>query len=206
MHYLWVALVLPAAATIFFERSRAHRADPSDVGAGVAAIVSMLLALAAAWWSLRPEGTYVVAAIAVAFAGAAYVEADRWDNVAEKTDATRRATGIYAGAVTAAMTMAFAIATPGWLFAAAMGLVILTTALFAILDKIDVLRWAVPAVAVFAGLALQINAALSCGGGWLCLLPGLAVIAAGGILISARRDVPAIAAIAIGVALKIVSR
>jgi hypothetical protein len=193
-----------AAAALFGWLSVALQRSPPKTLQALTAVLPLLVTLAALWWWMRPDFAYAFAALCVGVAAAAYVFADRWDNVAAKSPATHRMTDVYAGAVAAAMTMAFAVAAPGWAFVPTMGLVAFGVAIFAVVDRIVALRWAVVGIGVMTLVALSINPVVACAGSW-CVPGPIAWGVAAMILALRSWDTSVVAcaviAIALGVAL-----
>ncbi len=86
--------------------------------------------------------------IAVILAALLYLIADRFDNVgaANKTETTKLACGAFAAGVTAAMALAFTFSLDRGYLTVAFAVTAATTALFAIIDKIPLLRYVVAAI------------------------------------------------------------
>ena len=88
------------------------------------------------------------ALFAVVLAALFYVIADRFDKIAaaDKTPATHLAVGAFAAGVAAAMTLAFVMALDRGYLTVAFAVTALTTAIFATVDRIPLLRYVVVAI------------------------------------------------------------
>ena len=115
----------------------------------LASVVAPLLALILAYLRVTQfDRSLSFAFFAVVLAGLFYVVADRFDNVGEenKTPATRLAVGAHASGVAAAMTLAFVMALSRGYLTVAFAVTALTTAIFATVDRIWLLRYVVAAI------------------------------------------------------------
>jgi uncharacterized membrane protein len=115
----------------------------------LAAIVPPLLALVLAYLRVTQfDRSISFALLAVVLAAAFYLVADRFDNIpAEgKTPVTRLATGTFAAGVAAAMTLAFTMVLERGYLTVAFAVTAFTTAIFAVVDRIVLLRYVVAAI------------------------------------------------------------
>jgi uncharacterized membrane protein len=115
----------------------------------LAAIVPPLLALVLAYLRVTQfDRSISFALFAVALAAIFYVVADRFDKTAgpDKTPATHLAIGAFASGVAAAMTLAFVMALDRGYLTVAFAVTALTTAIFATVDRIPLLRYVVVAI------------------------------------------------------------
>jgi len=115
----------------------------------LAAIVPALLALVLVYLRVTQfDRSISFALFAAVLAAAFYLAADRFDNVADdaKTPATRLATGAFASGVAAAMTLAFVMVLERGYLTVAFAVTALTTAIFAMVDRIFLLRYVVAAI------------------------------------------------------------
>lgn len=113
------------------------------------AVVPPLLALVLAYLRVTQfDRSISFALFAVALAGVFYFAADRFDKPAgaDKTPATHLAIGAFASGVAAAMTLAFAMALDRGYLTVAFAVTALTTAVFAVVDRIRLLRFVVVAI------------------------------------------------------------
>jgi uncharacterized membrane protein len=111
------------------------------------AVVPPLLALVLAYLRVTQfDRSLSFALFAVVLAGLFYVVADRFDNVVSKTTVTRLAVSAHASGVAAAMTLAFVMALDRGYLTVAFAVTALTTAIFAVVDRIWLLRYVVVAI------------------------------------------------------------
>jgi uncharacterized membrane protein len=115
----------------------------------LAAVVPPLLALVLAYLRVTQfDRSISFALFAVVLAAIFYVIADRFDKPAgaDKTPATHLAIGAFASGVAAAMTLAFVMALDRGYLTVAFAVTALTTAIFATVDRIPLLRYVVVAI------------------------------------------------------------
>jgi uncharacterized membrane protein len=113
----------------------------------LAAVVPPLLALVLAYLRLTQFARSISFALfAAALAGAFYFIADRLDKITDKTPAVRLAIGAFASGVASAMTLAFVMALDRGYLTVAFAVTALTTAIFAVVDRIFLLRYVVVAI------------------------------------------------------------
>jgi uncharacterized membrane protein len=115
----------------------------------LAAVVPPLLALVLAYLRVTQfDRSISFALFAVALAAIFYFVADRFDKTAgpDKTPATHLAIGAFASGVAAAMTLAFVMALDRGYLTVAFAVTALTTAIFATVDRIPLLRYVVVAI------------------------------------------------------------
>lgn len=114
----------------------------------LAAVVPSLLALVLAYLRVTQfDRSISFALFAVALAAIFYFVADRFDKTAgaDKSPATHLAIGAFASGVAAAMTLAFIMALDRGYLTVAFAVTALTTAIFATVDRIPLLRYVVVA-------------------------------------------------------------
>jgi uncharacterized membrane protein len=115
----------------------------------LAAVVPPLLALVVAYLRVTQfDRSISFALFAVALAGAFYFIADRLDKIADKTPAIHLAIGAFASGVAAAMTLAFVMVLDRGYLTVAFAVTALTTAIFAVVDRIPMLRYVVVAIGI----------------------------------------------------------
>ena len=113
----------------------------------LAAVVPALLALVLAYLRVTQfDRSISFALFAVVLAALFYVIADRFEKIAAKTPATHLAVGAFASGVAAAMTLAFVMALDRGYLTVAFAVTALTTAIFATVDRIPLLRYVVVAI------------------------------------------------------------
>jgi uncharacterized membrane protein len=115
----------------------------------LAVVVPPLLALVLAYLRVTQfDRSISFALFAVVLAAVFYVVADRFDKPAgaDKTPATHLAIGTFASGVAAAMTLAFVMALDRGYLTVAFAVTALTTAIFATVDRIPLLRYVVVAL------------------------------------------------------------
>lgn len=115
----------------------------------LAAVVPALLALVLVYLRVTQfDRSISFALFAVVLAAVFYVLADRFDKVAPavKTPATHLALGAFASGVAAAMTLAFVMALDRGYLTVAFAVTALTTARYAVADRIPLLRYVVVAL------------------------------------------------------------
>jgi uncharacterized membrane protein len=115
----------------------------------LASVVPTLLALVLAYLRVTQfDRSLSFALFAVVLAGLFYAVADRFDNVGEgnRTPATRIAVSAHAAGVAAAMALAFVMVLDRGYLTVAFAVTALTTAIFAVVDRIWLLRYVVVAV------------------------------------------------------------
>ena len=113
----------------------------------LAAVVPALLALVLAYLRVTQfDRSISFALFAVVLAALFYVIADRFEKIAAKTSATHLAVGALASGVAAAMTLAFVMALDRGYLTVAFAVTALTTAIFATVDRIPLLRYVVVAI------------------------------------------------------------
>jgi uncharacterized membrane protein len=139
--------VLAVSAFILWQR----RTLPLPTAAlyALGAIATPLLVLIVAYLRVTQfDHSLSFGLIAVILAALHYLIADRFDNVGtgNKTATTRLATGAFAAGVTAAMALAFTFSLDRGYLTVAFAVTAATTALFAIIDKIPLLRYVVAAI------------------------------------------------------------
>jgi uncharacterized membrane protein len=178
----------------------------------LAAIVPPLLALVLAYLRVTQFDRSIPFALsAAALAAVFYVVADRFDNVdaAAKTDATRLGTSTFAAGVAAAMTLAFVMVLERGYLTVAFAVTALTTAFFAVADRIVLLRYVVAALGfiVLGRLAWDPRIMGADVGTWPVLnwllvgygVPSIAFLAAGHVLRREREDLASRISDALGV-------
>jgi len=115
----------------------------------LAAVVPPLLALVLAYLRVTQfDRSISFALFAVALAGIFYVVADRFDKIPAhaKTTVAHLAIGAFASGAAAAMTLAFVMALDRGYLTVAFAVTALTTAIFATVDRIPLLRYVVVAL------------------------------------------------------------
>jgi uncharacterized membrane protein len=113
----------------------------------LAAVVPALLALVLAYLRVTQfDRSISFALFAVVLAALFYVIADRFEKIAAKTPVTHLAVGAFASGVAAAMTLAFVMALDRGYLTVAFAVTALTTAIFATVDRIPLLRYVVVAI------------------------------------------------------------
>ncbi len=170
----------------------------------LAAVVPPLLALVLAYLRVTQfDRSISFALFAVFLAAGFYLIADRFDNIAaaDKTPATGLAVGAFAASVAAAMALAFVMFLERGYLTVAFAITAFTTAIFAVVDRIPLLRYVVVAIGfiVLGRLAWDPRIMGADVGTWPILnwlllgygAPALAFLAAGNVL---KREAPDIAA------------
>jgi len=113
------------------------------------AVVPPLLALVLAYLRVTQfDRSISFALFAVALAGAFYFVADRLDKIGDKTPAIHLAIGAFASGVAAAMTLAFVMVLDRGYLTVAFAVTALTTSIFAVVDRIAMLRYVVVAIGI----------------------------------------------------------
>lgn len=141
-------LAVGAAAALRLWRGRALPMTTAGLYA-LAAVVPPLLALVLAYLRVTQfDRSISFALFAVVLAGIFYFAADRFDKPAgtDKTPAAHLAIGAFAAGVAAAMTLAFVMALDRGYLTVAFAVTALTTAIFATVDRIALLRYVVVAI------------------------------------------------------------
>lgn len=163
------------------------------------AVVPPLLALILVYLRVTQfDRSISFAVAAVVLAALFYVVADRADNARLKTPVTHFMTGAFAAGTTAAMALAFTMALDRGYLTVAFAVTALTTSIFAVVDRIPLLRYVVVAIGVIVlGRLVWDPAIMGDGVGtwpvfnWLLLgygAPAVAFLAAGRILARERDD------------------
>ena len=141
-------LAVGAAAVLRLWRGRMLPIRTASLYA-LAAVVPALLALVLAYLRVTQfDRSISFALFAVVLAAVFYVLADRFDKIAPavKTPATHLALGAFASGVAAAMTLAFVMALDRGYLTVAFAVTALTTARYAVADRISLLRYVVVAL------------------------------------------------------------
>ena len=141
-------LAVGAAAALRLWRGRTLPIRTAALYA-LAAVVPPLLALVLAYLRVTQfDRSISFALFAVVLAAIFYFVADRFDKTAgaDKTPATHLAIGAFASGVAAAMTLAFVMALDRGYLTVAFAVTALTTAIFATVDRIPLLRYVVVAI------------------------------------------------------------
>ncbi|NJO23918.1 MAG: DUF2339 domain-containing protein [Sphingomonadales bacterium] len=141
-------LAVGAVATLRLWRGRRLPVSTASLYA-LAAVVPPLLALVLAYLRVTQfDRSISFALFAVALVAVFYFVADRFDKiaVADKTPATHLAVGALASGVAAAMTLAFVMALDRGYLTVAFAVTAFTTARFAVVDRIPLLRYVVVAL------------------------------------------------------------
>jgi uncharacterized membrane protein len=139
-------LAVGAAAALRLWRGRTLPMRTASLYA-LAAVVPPLLALVLAYLRVTQfDRSISFALFAVALAAIFYFVADRFEKIASKTPATHLAVGAFASGVAAAMTLAFVMALDRGYLTVAFAVTALTTAIFATVDRIPLLRYVVVAI------------------------------------------------------------
>jgi uncharacterized membrane protein len=115
----------------------------------LAAVVPPLLALVLAYLRVTQfDRSISFALLAVVLAAAFYLAADRFDKVAAQSGApaVRLAIGAFASGVAAAMALAFVMVLDRGYLTVAFAITAFTTAIFAVVDRIPLLRYVVVAI------------------------------------------------------------
>jgi uncharacterized membrane protein len=115
----------------------------------LAAVVPPLLALVLAYLRVTQfDRSISFALFAVIMAALFYLSADRFDKIAAeaKTPATRLVIGAFASGVAAAMALAFVMVLDRGYLTVAFAVTAFTTAVFAVIDRIPLLRYVVVAI------------------------------------------------------------
>jgi uncharacterized membrane protein len=204
-------LAIAALAALRLWRGRALPVSTAGFYA-LAAIVPPFLALVLAYLRVTQFDRSIPFALsAAALAAAFYFVADRFDNfaAAAKTEATRLATGTFAAGVAAAMTLASVMVLERGYLTVAFAVTALTTAFFAVADRIALLRYVVAALGfiVLGRLAWDPRIMGADVGTWPILnwllvgygVPAIAFLAAGSVLRREREDLPSRLCDALGV-------
>jgi hypothetical protein len=157
---LWMLLATTlVVSAILTQRVWRERQMAVETATGLAglAIAAPLAALIAVFVTSGGSGvvTLVLAAFAFTLSGLSYLVADRFDNVpaGEKSEHTRLGVNAYAAGCLAAATLAFVLLLDRGYLTLWLGVIALTTALFAVIDKIGSLR--VLTALVLAGAAAR---------------------------------------------------
>jgi uncharacterized membrane protein len=145
----FATLALAALATLRLWRNRALPIETLGLYA-LAAVVPPLLALVLAYLRITQfDRSIPFALIAVALAAAFYLVADRFDRSAPpetRTAAMRLVIGAFASGVAAAMALAFTMGLDRGYLTVAFAVTAFTTSIFAVVDRIPMLRYVVVAV------------------------------------------------------------
>jgi len=194
------ALAIGALATLRLWRGRALPLPTAGLYA-LAAIVPPLLALILAYLRVTQfDRSISFAAFAVVLGAVFYLVADRFDNVPaeQKSPLTRLALGCFAAAAAACATLAFVMVLDRGYLTVAFAVTALTTSIFAVIDRITLLRYVVAALGfiVLGRLAWDPRIMGADVGtwplfNWLLLgygAPAVAFLAAGSILKRERED------------------
>ena len=143
-------LSVGALATLRLWRGRTLRLGPAGLYA-LAAVVTPLLALVLAYLRVSQfDRSIPFALFAVLLAAAFYVVADRFDKIdpAARSAAIRLVIGAFASGVAAAMALAFVMVLDRGYLTVALAITAFTTAIFAIVDRIPLLRYVVVAIGI----------------------------------------------------------
>jgi uncharacterized membrane protein len=143
-------LSIAALATLRIWRGRTLPLTTSGLYA-LAAVVPPLLALVLAYLRITQfDRSISFALLAVILAAAFYLAADRFDKIApaDKTPATGLAIGAFASGVAAAMTLAFVMTLDRGYLTVAFAVTALTTSIYAVVDRIPLLRYVVAAIGI----------------------------------------------------------
>ncbi len=187
---------LAVAATAGLRLWRGRRLPIVTAGLyALAAVVPPLLALVLAYLRVTQfDRSISFSLLAVALAAIFYFAADRFHGIspAEQTPATHLATGAIASGVAAAMSLAFVMVLDRGYLTVAFAITAATTAIFAVTDRIPLLRYVVAAIGfiVLGRLAWDPRIMGDDVGAWPILnwlllgygAPALAFLAAGHIL------------------------
>ncbi len=139
---------LTAVATLRLWRGRTLPLRTAGLYA-LGAVVPPLLALVLAYLRVTQfDRSISFALFAVALAGAFYFVADRLDKIGDKTPAIHLAIGAFASGVAAAMTLAFVMVLDRGYLTVAFAVTALTTSIFAVVDRIAMLRYVVVAIGI----------------------------------------------------------
>jgi uncharacterized membrane protein len=141
-------LAIAALATLRLWRGRALPLPTAGLYA-LAAVVPPLLALVLAYLRVTQfDRSVSFAFMAVLLAAAFYLVADRFDKIpaAERTPAAGLVIGGFASGVAAAMTLAFVMVLDRGYLTVAFAVTAFTTAIFAVVDRIPLLRYVVVAI------------------------------------------------------------
>jgi uncharacterized membrane protein len=141
-------LSVGAMATLRLSRGRALPSITSGLYA-LAGVVPPLLALVLAYLRVAQfDRSISFALFAVVLAAAFYLAADRFQRIpaADSTPATGLAIGAFASGVAAAMTLAFVMTLDRGYLTVAFAVTALTTSIFAVADRIPLLRYVVVAI------------------------------------------------------------
>lgn len=149
-NYMMFALVVMAAitavATLRLWRGRALPIRTAALYA-LAAVVPPLLALVLVYLRVTQfDRSISFAFIAVLLAGAFYFLANALDKISPKTPAIHLAIGAFASGVAAAMALAFVMVLDRGYLTVAFAVTAATTSLFAVIDRIPMLRYVVVAI------------------------------------------------------------
>ncbi|MBX9591043.1 MAG: DUF2339 domain-containing protein [Hyphomonadaceae bacterium] len=139
---------LGAVATLRLWRGRALPIGTAGLYA-LAAVVPPLLALVLAYLRVTQfDRSISFALIAVVLAALFYVAADRFDRLpaTDKTPASHLALGAFASGVAAAMSLAFVMVLDRGYLTVAFAVTALTTSIYAVVDRIPLLRYVVVAI------------------------------------------------------------
>jgi len=140
--------VLTAVATLRLWRGRTLPLRTAGLYA-LGAVVPPLLALVLAYLRVTQfDRSISFALFAVVLAGAFYFVADRLDKIGDKTPAIHLAIGAFASGVAAAMTLAFVMVLDRGYLTVAFAVTALTTSIFAVVDRIAMLRYVVVAIGI----------------------------------------------------------
>ena len=148
MFALVVMTAITAVATLRLWRGRALPARTAALYA-LAAVVPPLLALVLVYLRVTQfDRSISFALIAVLLAAAFYFVSDRLDKIGDKTPAVHLAIGAFASGVAAAMALAFVMVLDRGYLTVAFAVTAATTSLFAVIDRIPMLRYVVVAIGV----------------------------------------------------------
>jgi uncharacterized membrane protein len=146
MFALLVMAALTAVATLRLWRGLSLPIRTAGLYA-LAAVVPPLLALVLVYLRVTQfDRSISFALIAVLLAGAFYFLADRLDKIDPKTPAIHLAIGAFASGVAAAMALAFVMVLDRGYLTVAFAVTAATTSLFAVIDRIPMLRYVVVAI------------------------------------------------------------
>ena len=141
-------LAVGAVATLRLWRGRALPIHTAGLYA-LAAIVPPLLSLVLAYLRVTQfDRSISFALFAVVLAASFYLAADRFDKIPAdgKTPVTHLAIGAFASGVAAAMTLAFVLVLDRGYLTVAFAITALTTSVYAVVDRIRMLRYVVVAI------------------------------------------------------------
>jgi uncharacterized membrane protein len=205
-------LSIAALATLRLWRGRTLPASTTGLYA-LAAVVPPLLALVLAYLRVTQfDRSIPFAAMAVLLAAALYLVADRFDKIGppdERSPATALIIGAFASGVSAAMALAFTMALDRGYLTVAFAVTAFTTSIFAVADRITMLRYVVVVIGfvVMGRLAWDPRIMGADVGSWPVLnwlllgygAPAVAFLGAGFVLKREREDLAARLCDALGV-------